>query len=80
MEVSCNTVSYDKIYEDLNFVLNTISQNQDLADFLNSPPVSKTDKKDVLDKIFKGKIEEPILSFLFLLNENSSFSVSFCGF
>lgn len=75
MELSCDTLSYDKIYEDLNFVLNTISQNQDLADFLNSPPVSKTDKKDVLDKIFKGKIEEPILSFLFLLNENSRLGI-----
>lgn len=75
MELSCNTLSYDKIYEDLNFVLNTISQNQDLADFLNSPPVSKADKKDVLDKIFKGKIEEPVLSFLFLLNENSRLGI-----
>lgn len=75
MELSCDTLSYDKIYEDLNFVLNTISQNQDLADFLNSPPVSKADKKDVLDKIFKGKIEEPVLSFLFLLNENSRLGI-----
>lgn len=75
MELSCGTLSYDKIYEDLNFVLNTISQNWDLADFLNSPPVSKADKKDVLDKIFKGKIEEPVLSFLFLLNENSRLSI-----
>ncbi len=75
MELSCDTLSYDKIYEDLNFVLNTISQNQDLADFLNSPPVSKADKKDVLAKIFKGKIEEPVLSFLFLLNENSRLGI-----
>ena len=75
IELSCDTLSYDKIYEDLNFVLNTISQNQDLADFLNSPPVSKADKKDVLAKIFGGRIEEPVLSFLFLLNENSRLGI-----
>ena len=86
IELSCDTLSYDKIYEDLNFVLNTISQNQDLADFLNSPPVSKADKKDVLAKIFGGRIEESVLNFLFLLNENSRLDIledifsSFRGF
>ncbi len=69
-------ISVDKIYDDFSFCLQAINENKELKDFLFAPPVSKEDKKDVLEKIFEGKIDNRILNFLFLLNENSRLEIS----
>jgi len=66
----------DKIYDDFSFCLQAINENKELKDFLFAPPVSKEDKKDVLEKVFEGKIDNRILNFLFLLNENSRLEIS----
>jgi len=75
IESSNGNLSIDKIYEDLSLILNTVNENEDLKNFLNFPPVSKADKKDVLSKIFSDKVDKPILNFLFLLNENSRLNI-----
>lgn len=75
LELSHSELSADKIYQDIKFSADTIMQNTELRSFLANPVVSKEDKKDVLQKIFNGKIDAAVLNFLFLLNENSRLEI-----
>ncbi len=75
IELASKDVSFDKIYFDMNFIIGIISKNPDLANFLETPVISKNDKKDVLEKIFLNRVCEPVLNFLFLLNENSRLNI-----
>ena len=43
--------------------------------FFNSPGISKDEKKELLKKLFSGRINEKILNFLFLLIDNKRFSL-----
>lgn len=67
--------SFDKIYNELDLIFQTIDKNDELKSFLFAPPVSKEDKKDVLNRVFEGKVDSCILNFLFLLNENSRLEI-----
>ncbi len=75
LELSHSELPADKIYQDIKFSADTIMQNAELQSFLANPVVSKEDKKDVLQKIFNGKIDAAVLNFLFLLNENSRLEI-----
>lgn len=75
LELSHSELFADKIYEDIKFILDTMEQSVELKGFLASPVVSVEDKKDVLQKIFNGKIDDSVLNFLLLLNENSRLEI-----
>ena len=44
-----------------------LAKETDLAAFLNTPVVPPKEKKEVLEKIFKGKLSEQFLNLLFVL-------------
>ena len=43
--------------------------------FFNSPGISKDEKKELIKKIFTGKINEKLLNLLFLLIDNKRFNI-----
>ena len=56
-----------KIYADMLLVQNTIDQNRELS-LLFKNPIINTDKKvNIINGIFKGKIDEVTLSFLLII-------------
>ncbi len=68
-----NTV--DKVDSELIFVLETIKANKDLKEFLNSPLITKEDKKDVIQKLFSPHIGKELMDFLFILNDAGRLSI-----
>ncbi len=69
-------VSFAKeLQEGLEFVVKTVEENPELKDFILNPVVSKGDKKEVLGEIFKENVPEQVLSFLYLLSDNSRLDI-----
>ncbi len=71
-----------EIYDVMQFILNTINQNEELYTFLNSPVIKKEDKTAVLSEIFskicmqtKTPLQNCVLNFLNLLIENNRFII-----
>ena len=60
-----NTV--DKIGEDLKNIVNAFSANDDISGFFVNPIIKIQDKKDVLEKSFKNKIDDKLYNFLNVL-------------
>ena len=66
---------HTEVQKELGFILNTVNENRDLKEFIQNPVISKKDKKEVLDKIFNGKVSASLLNFLFLLCENNRLNI-----
>ncbi|RDY23568.1 F0F1 ATP synthase subunit delta [Romboutsia maritimum] len=57
----------NKLYEELKEIVEIMKCNDDLYSILKSPLVAKREKKDLLEKIFKGHISENLNNFLKIL-------------
>lgn len=74
---------FEDIAKDVAFVLETIKNSRDLQLFLGSPVVRPEVKEELLDKLFKGKVDSLLLDFFHLLakkgreNELYNICVSF---
>lgn len=62
--------SYKKELDD---VLETLLEVDNIKDFFVSVKISKNEKKDLLDKCFKDKIDKNVLNFLKLLIDKNRF-------
>lgn len=63
------------ILKDLEFLTDTVQGNDELKDFLENPVISKQDKKDVLFKVFNGRVAEYVLNFLSLLADENRLEI-----
>ncbi|MCF6463939.1 F0F1 ATP synthase subunit delta [Clostridium sp. Cult1] len=57
----------EKFKEDIENISKVLEAETDLQKVLNHPKISKDEKKDLLTSIFKGKVSEEILNFLFVI-------------
>ncbi len=76
------TEKFEVVAKDVAFVLDTIKNSRDLQLFLNSPVVRPEVKEELLDKLFKGKVDSLLLDFFHLLakkgRENELYGVCIC--
>ncbi|MCB1184342.1 ATP synthase F1 subunit delta [bacterium] len=56
-----------EVAESYAAVLEVVRGNRDLVTFMDSPQVRVEEKKDLLKKVFGGKLEPVLLNFFFLL-------------
>jgi F-type H+-transporting ATPase subunit delta len=71
IELSESERSFDKVAEDIDFVLNTFRDSKDLSKVIASPIVAAEKKRDILDAIFGERIAKTTLDFLkFIVNKN----------
>lgn len=68
-------LTYSKISENLNLVLEILNQSKDLGEFLSNPLVSVDNKKEVIEKVFSNEIDGLIVNFLKLLVDKNRFFV-----
>ncbi|MBR6163389.1 ATP synthase F1 subunit delta [bacterium] len=61
----------EKVLNELEYIVDLISKNDHLKEFLNNPVISKDDKKSVLSQVFDGILSDITTDFLLLLNDNS---------
>lgn len=72
-----NEVKQLELYQkETKTISNILKDNKEFLNLLTNQFVSKDDKKAMLDKVFKGQIENMILNFLKLLVDKSRFNLS----
>ena len=59
-----------EIEEEISFLADLMKSDKDFKNFLVSPGITKENKKDFIDKIFKGKLSDYIIYFLKVLIDN----------
>lgn len=59
--------SIEKTNQDLNLILDTVSQSDTLENFLSNPLIGPEIKKKVLKKLFNSQISSHVLNFLSIL-------------
>lgn len=57
----------DEIMEETQALLDLLQQEEDLKTFISHPSISVSEKKDVIGKIFEGRISDEMLNFLYVL-------------
>ena len=66
-QVGEETDSTDKLYGELKAVVDIVKENKDFSNILRSPLVSKEEKKDLITKVFEGKLSLNMINFLKIL-------------
>jgi F-type H+-transporting ATPase subunit delta len=66
-QVGEETDSTDKLYGELKAVVDIVKENKDFSNILRSPLVSKEEKKDLITKVFDGKLSQNMINFLKIL-------------
>lgn len=59
----------EEYLKELRFVCKLINENQDFHEVIKHPQVNTAKKKEIFNNIFRGRIEEGLLSFLLILIE-----------
>lgn len=59
----------EEYLQDLREIVNTIENSEDFKQIIRHPQITTTRKKQTFIKIFKGHIDEELLSFLLILIE-----------
>jgi len=67
MDLAQRQDMFDKFDADLALVKETVDANKDLKDFLEHPLIQASDKKDVIDKIFREHVSVYTLNLIKLL-------------
>ncbi len=68
-EVAEENNKVDEYLRDLKEVVNIIKNSEDICKILKHPEISTSRKKDIFTEIFKGKVDDGLLSFLLVLIE-----------
>lgn len=71
LESAVNNNVLDKVLDDLKLINDTIEQNKELRTLINRSFIAKTHKINILNSIFKDRIEKTTMDFIVLmLNKN----------
>lgn len=66
-ELALEKQMLDTILEEINAVKEVFACNQDLVKLLNHPKISKEEKIDVIENIFKERVSEDVTGFLVIV-------------
>ena len=70
-----NSVSKQEILKDIKCVAESLENSPDLINLMNTPNVVKSEKQNVVDKIFTGKVNKITMNFLGYLIEKDRFNI-----
>ena len=68
-ELALEENALERILEEEAFVKEVFANNQELVTLLNHPKISKDEKIQVVENIFKGKISDTMVGFLVVVNK-----------
>lgn len=66
-EAAADLGQKEEILEEIIGLLDILENEPDFKAFINYPSIAAKDKKEVIDKVFEGKISETLLNFLYVL-------------
>ncbi len=70
LNLAIDNKSEAAVNDDMSFIAATIAENKDLEVMLNSPIVKASDKMNVLNALFQGKVNNITLGLFHLLKDN----------
>ena len=70
-EAARETGKTDLINEEAGQLIELFGQEPDLHKFVNTPGISAEEKKNVLENVFRGRICDELLNFLFTASKNA---------
>ena len=66
-QIACETSSCIEMLKEVTELKNVIDANPELKELMSNPRFSKEEHLEILEKVFKGKIDEKLFSFLELI-------------
>lgn len=75
IEVAGNKNEIDDVYSDLSTIVSAIDSVKEMKDFLSHPIIPQSEKKDVIQSVFEGKIKQDTLNLLNILVEKNKISL-----
>lgn len=66
-QLAIENQSIDELYDEAKAVLLVLKENEDIKKLLGHPKISKEEKSDFIEKVFKGRISEDLTGFLTIL-------------
>ncbi len=75
LEIAQSKGKLDEIYADILAVVEAYNASEDLRNFINHPVIPIDEKKDAINSIFKGKINDDVFNMLNILAERNKFSL-----
>lgn len=66
-EAGCELDKIDAFKDELTLLKDVFKREDRLMDILGHPRIDKSEKKDLIDKLFKDKISDQMLNFLYIL-------------
>ena len=66
-ELAVEENKIDAFLEEVKVILDSLKNNPELYKLLNHPKISKEEKKQVIENIFKGRISDEVTGFLTLI-------------
>lgn len=66
-EVAVETNQLDEFKEELSSVSNVLESEAQLKTIFEHPKLSKDEKKDILNSLFKGKVKDEIINLLYVI-------------
>jgi F-type H+-transporting ATPase subunit delta len=70
-EVAEERAKTEEFIKDLSDTLDIINGNEEFLELIKHPKLSTTKKKELFEGIFRGKLDDEVLSFLLLLIEKN---------
>ena len=74
-DVAKNKGIIEIVYENLEFVEETIDISLELKELLENPTISLIKKKEILEALFKDKIKEDTLNFLYVIVDKNRINI-----
>lgn len=75
-EVAEKLDKIENIFEELSFISDKFNEDKDFYQFYTSARVGKKERKEVIDNIYSGKINDELLNFLkILIDQNRTSSI-----
>jgi F-type H+-transporting ATPase subunit delta len=74
-EIAAEQHSLKETEEGLRLIVDTINENQELADLLNHPLLGKDVKKNTIKEIFAGKVQPIVLQFCYVVIDKGRINV-----
>nr|YP_009314311.1 ATP synthase CF1 subunit delta [Liagora harveyana]SCW22565.1 ATP synthase CF1 subunit delta [Liagora harveyana] len=74
LETAKKSNSIDNIVEDVNIVLQILSESTNLTEFLKNPLINITSKKEAVKKLFGNQLDKELLVFILLLIDRKRIS------
>lgn len=68
-ELAIEKNELDSIAEQVNLLANAFAENPELVKLLSHPKISKEEKVNVIESIFKGRMSDDIVGFLVIIVE-----------